>query len=45
MTPPPLFLRKNLILRMLEVHTAQECDSKGVTGVLIAGGGLRLWRG
>ena len=30
MTPPLLFLRKNLILRMLEVHTAQECDSKGV---------------
>ena len=45
MTPPPLFLRKDVILGMLRTRHMQECDSKGVTGVLISGGGLGLWRG
>jgi hypothetical protein len=32
MTPPPAFLRKNVILKGMERRTAQECDSKWVTG-------------
>ena len=45
MTPLPLFLRKDVIPGMLRTRRMQECDSKGVTGILISGGGLGLWRG
>jgi hypothetical protein len=45
MTPLPLFLRKNIILGMLRARVMQGCDSKGVTGVWIAGGGFRRWWG
>jgi hypothetical protein len=30
MTTPPLFLRKNVILKRLDRQVVQECDSKGV---------------
>jgi hypothetical protein len=34
MPTPPLFLRKNVILKTLDRETVQECDSKGVRFVL-----------
>ena len=45
MTLPRGFLRMSVILKALQARTMQECDSKGVTGILILGGGLGLWRG
>jgi hypothetical protein len=31
--PPPLFFRKNVILKELHVNDVQECESKGVMRV------------